>query len=250
MKHVGCRTGSSCSPPLFPVGCDATSVVALPQSLAPNSESRLNFHWSSSPQCVIVPHLSAFARSHSVTQMAESMTLFPVLCSPGTGLTFPACASQHLLEGSGRPLLGRTMPVGPDDVQLRQLPRRQSRQERKTRRADEWGWHFKLWINWWMPGTAVTLWISCSVELGTAVLQDSPSRVFARHSVSKATDGWAKMSLYSLATFSYPRYHCGVSQRTDFHPVKPHCGLDAARSTLCFFRSFFATIPTLAFCSG
>lgn len=196
--------------------------------------------------------------------MAESMTLFPVLCSPGTGLTFPACASQHLLEGSGRPLLGRTMPVGPDDVQLRQLPRRQSRQERKTRRADEWGRHFKLWINWWMPGTAVTLWIPCSVELGTAVLATLPVVYFARHSVSKATDGWAKMSLYSVATFSNPRNHCGVSQRIDFHPVKPHCGpsipsgdkdsavcLDAARSTLCFFLSFFfATIPTLAFCSG
>lgn len=90
--------------------------------------------------------------------------------------------------------IGENNASRPDDVQLRQLPRRQSRQERKTRRADEWGRHFKLWINWWMPGTAVTLWILCSVELGTAVLQDSPSRAFPRHCVSKGTDGWAKMS--------------------------------------------------------
>lgn len=149
VKHAGCRKkevskNRSCSPPLFPVGGDAISVISPPPSLAPNSESRLNIHWSSSARCGIVPHLSAFARSHSVTRMAESMTLFPVFCSLGTSLTFPACATQHLLEGGGRPLLGRTMPVGPDDVQLRQLRRRQSRQERETRRADEWGRHLKL----------------------------------------------------------------------------------------------------------
>ena len=41
----------------------------------------LNFQWLSSPLCIILLHLSLFARSHSVTQMASSMTLFPVLCS-------------------------------------------------------------------------------------------------------------------------------------------------------------------------
>lgn len=121
---------------------DDITVASLLHSLTPNCESLLNFLWSSSPLCVIVPHLSVFARSHSVTQMAESMTLFPVLCSLDTSLTFPACASQHLLEGSRRPLLGRTMAVGLDDVQLRQLPRRQSGRDGKTRRADEWGRHF------------------------------------------------------------------------------------------------------------
>lgn len=40
------------------------------------------------------------------------MTLFPVLCSLDTSLTFPACASKHLLEGSGRPLSERQWQGG------------------------------------------------------------------------------------------------------------------------------------------
>lgn len=47
--------------------------------------------------CVILPHLSLFARSHSVPLMAELLTLFLVLCTLDTALIFPACVTEHLL---------------------------------------------------------------------------------------------------------------------------------------------------------
>lgn len=47
--------------------------------------------------CVILPHLSLFARSHSVPLMAELLTLFLVLCTLDTTLIFPACVTEHLL---------------------------------------------------------------------------------------------------------------------------------------------------------
>lgn len=45
--------------------------------------------------CVILPHLSLFARSHSVPLMVELLTLFLVLCTLDTALIFPACVTEH-----------------------------------------------------------------------------------------------------------------------------------------------------------
>lgn len=48
--------------------------------------------------CVILPHLSLFARSHSVPLMVELLTLFVVPCTLDTALIFPACVTEHCFK--------------------------------------------------------------------------------------------------------------------------------------------------------
>lgn len=48
-----------------------------------------------------------FCQKSVCHEMATIMTLFPVFCSLATSITFPACASKHSLEGSGRPFFER-----------------------------------------------------------------------------------------------------------------------------------------------
>lgn len=76
---------------LFPVDTTQSSLTFI------NSWQRAAPEFPMIPPvlCVILPHLSLFARSHSVLLMEELLTLFLVLCSLDAALIFPACVIRR-----------------------------------------------------------------------------------------------------------------------------------------------------------